>query len=135
MANYTREERARREADKANNVDGNALTVDQGNPREPITPVRDDAPKPATPAATALPTGTPGLPEPTEYVDPVQAAEMRAEADARIPMARVRYKRGYFKQAGGWKIAAGTEEDLPIADARYLIESGIAEHVAHLPEG
>ena len=128
MANISREERQRREAEAKEREDA-AVTH---NPREPIAPVRDDAPEPATPAATALPTGTPGLPEPTELDDPVKQAELRKEADAQIPMRTVRLKRGYFKEAGGDKIEAGTELELPIADARYLVESGVAEVVATL---
>lgn len=138
MANISREERQRREAEqnkaKADNVDGNALAMEQGNPREPVMPVREDAPERVTRGAAAYPAGTPGTVEPDETTDPVLAAEAKKEAEARQQMVTVRYKRGYFKQAGGEKVARGTEEDVPITDARQLIEDGIAEYVAHLPD-
>ncbi len=138
MANYTREERARRaEAEakaKADNVDGTALSMEQGNPREPVMPVREDAPEPTTRGAAAFPVGTPGTIVPDETTDPVLAAEAKKEADARQQYVTVRYKHGYFRQGGGEKVARGTEEDLPITDARQLIEDGVAEYVAHLPE-
>ena len=128
MANISKEERQRRETVAKERED--AETLD--NPREPIAPVRDDAPDPTTPAATALPTGTPGMPEPTELDDPVKQAESRRDADAVIPMRKVRLKRGYFTESGGEKLEAGTELELPIADARYLVESGIADVLVDL---
>ncbi len=138
MANISREERARREAAeakaKADNVDGNALAMDHGNPREPVMPVLEDAPEPTTRGAAALPVGTPGTIVPDETTDPVKAAEAKAEAEKRQQYVTVRYKHGYFKQSGGEKVERGTEEDLPITDARQLIEDGVAEYVAHLPE-
>lgn len=135
MANLTREERLRREAeDKANNIDGSALSGDLGNPREPVFPVREDAPERLTRGSAAYPVGTKGTVVPDEATDPVIAARTRADAEAQQRMVTVRYKRGYFKQAGGEKVAIGTEEDVPITDARQLIEDGIAEYVAHLPE-
>lgn len=135
MPNITREERLRREAeDKANNIDGTALTGDLGNPREPVFPVREDAPERLTRGSAAYPVGTKGTIDPDEATDPVKAAQARVDAEAKQRLVTIRYKRGYFKQAGGEKVAVGTEEDVPITDARQLIEDGIAEYVAHLPE-
>lgn len=135
MANITKEERQRREEEaKANNIDGTALDgLAAGNPRVPEFPVREDAPDRVTRGAAAYPVGTPGTVKPDADTDPVLAAQARQEAESRQQMITVRYLRGYFKQAGGQATEVGSEEDVPVTDARQLIEDGIAEYVAHIP--
>lgn len=125
MANITKEERERR----ANNINENALSPDNGNPRVPVYPVREGA-EPITPAAGAYAVGTPGTAEP-ESVEKVEA--IKHEAAARVPTFPVKFKRGYFPKDGGAKITEGTERELPIEEARYVIEAGIADRADALP--
>ena len=130
MANISKEERQRREL-AAKHEAGEIIE----NERFPVEPTSELAEKPVTPAAQALPMGTPG------HAD-VDNAKENAEAAARVvnpaikevPQAKVRLKRGYFPVGGGAKLAEGSEVTLPMPDARYLIEAGIAEYIAHFPE-
>lgn len=127
MAGISNEERARRKAAEAGD---DAFTVSPTNPRIPVSPVHPDAPEPITPAATALPVGTPGTVDP---LPPEEVERVRREA-AKIPTFPVRILRGYFPKDGGEKLEPSDEAvELPIAEARYLIESGIAERADPLP--
>ena len=127
MANITKEERQRREADQRHES-GEVLP----NERLTVTPLAANAPPPFTPAAAALPMGTPGHAEVDNAEETVRAGVV---PDSPQPMVTVRFVRGYFKQSGGEKIAVGTEMDLPQVDGRHLIESGIAEYVNHFIAG
>ncbi len=121
MANISKEERARREAQAA-------VELDARNPRMPVSPVFEEADEPVTPAATALPVGTPGT------VDPLPTATPPAvEHKNQVVMFPVRILRGYWPMDGGKKLEPDTEVELPIAEARHLIESGIAERADALP--
>lgn len=121
MANITKEERARREAQAA-------VDLDARNPRVPVSPVREDADEPITDGATAFPVGTPGT------VDPLPAVEEpRPPAVPPMPMFPVRILRGYWPKDGSNKLEPDTVKELPIAEARKLIEDGVAERADALP--
>lgn len=123
MANITKAEREAREA---------ALLAT--NPREPVDPVSELRDEPTTDAAAGFPVGTPGTADPTPASDPVKAAKAIQEASARIPMFPVKMKRGYYPVDGSAKLKEGEEVELPIEEARRLIESGIAVRADALPE-
>ena len=124
MANITKEQRAERELaakyDAGEIIENNRVTVSN---------TAAHAPKQVTPAAAALPMGTPGTVDLDNAQEAVRAAV--AVTHNRQPMTKIRWKRGYFKVSGGAKSVVGDEEVLPQVDARYLIESGIAEYVDH----
>jgi hypothetical protein len=123
MANLTREQRAQKEAEEAAER-VNELT--DGNGRLPTEAVREGA-HPITKAAGALAVGTPGTMEPPNPEDLAVATVVTPSVV--VPMRKIVFLRGYFAKEGGKKIASGTEMDLPIEDARYLIECGIAKLV------
>lgn len=123
MANITRAEReARLAADNA------------ANPREPVSPVSDLRDEPTTDAAGGFPVGTPGTFEPSPAQDPVAAAKAVQEAASHVPMFPVRITRGYWPMDGGAKLTEGKEIELPIEEARRLIESGGAVRNDALPK-
>ena len=112
MANLTKEERERR-----------AVADDAANPRVPVSPVSTERDEPTTDAAGGLPVGTPGT------VDPLPAEKRvveNLEAAKKVPSFPVRLKRGYYPMDGGAKLSEGKEIELPIEEARRLIEAGIA---------
>lgn len=122
MANITKAEReARLAADNA------------ANPREPSSPVSDLREEPTTDAAAGFPVGTPGTFDPVPAEDPVAAAKVVKEAAARVPMFPVRIIRGYYPVDGSGKLKEGQEVELPIEEARRLIESGAAVRNDALP--
>jgi hypothetical protein len=121
MANITKEERERRKAEEA-------VQLAAQNPRLPVSPVVDDAPEPKTDAATALPPGTPGTVDPLPYIPPPVVSHEQP-----IVMFPVRILRGYYPLDGSKKLEPDTEVELPISEARHLIESGIAVRADELP--
>ncbi len=121
MAGLTREERARRAAEEA-------VELDARNPRMPVSPVFEEADEPKTPAATALPVGTPGTVDPLPVAHP-PVVEHKNE----VVLFPVRILRGYWPKDGSGKLEPDSEVELPIAEARFLIESGIAERADALP--
>lgn len=108
------------------------------NPRVPVMPVREGA-APKTPAAGALNLGTPGTAEPSLDDDPAEAARVKAAAHGRVELRKVVILRDYWPLAGGEPLTAvddPTAEDaieLPIEEARYLEESGIAQSADTYP--
>ena len=120
MANITKEERERRKAQEA-------IDLAAENPRLPASPVREDAPEPKTDAATAFPTGTPGT------IDPLPVLPPPTPESVPNPMFPVKILRGYWPKDGSGKLAPDTEVELPIAEARWLIESGLAVRADELP--
>jgi len=70
----------------------------------------------------------------------VEDHEANVERTRAHPTFPIRMKQGYFPKAGnpkypeGKKIPAGTELELPIEEARYLIESDLAERADDLPD-
>ncbi len=123
MANISKDERERR-----------ASVLETSNPREPTPPTSDQRDEPITDAAGGFPTGTPGTAEPSPLTDPVKKAELVAKAAAYVPMFPVILKRGYYPMDGSAKLAEGKKVELPIEEARRLIESGIAARADALPE-
>jgi hypothetical protein len=149
MANITKEERARREAEAKVETPAVETPVETKpettaeaelaakyetgeileNIREPIEPVSDDAPKPVSDGASALPVGTPGhadVANPAVELTPEEEASLKA-----VPVIRVRLKHGWYPKDGSAKLEAGTEVELQQADGNHLIESGIAEYIVH----
>lgn len=123
MANLTREELAAKKAaaDKAQAAEG-GVDARVENPREPVEPLRDGGPKPVTPASGVV-ADAKGHAEP---VDVAQEAIDRSEAHNRVEMREVVFLRGYQPVTGGF-IREGATKEVPIEDARFLEESGIAQ--------
>ncbi len=122
MAKLTKAEReARLAADNA------------ANPREPVSPVSELRDEPKTDAAAGFPIGTPGTFDPLPSQDPVAAVKAQQEAANRVPMFPVRIIRGYTPLDGSAKLKEGAEVELPIEEARRLIESGAAVRNDALP--
>jgi len=124
MANLTREELAAKKAvaDKAQAAEGGVDMRVSENPREPVEPLRDGGPKPVTPASGVV-ANAKGHSEP---VDVGQEAVDRSEAHNRVEMREVVFLRGYQPVTGGF-IKEGATQEVPIEDARFLEESGIAQ--------
>ena len=133
MANISKEERARREAEadatKTTGMDGRTE-----NPRVPVEPVSEDA-LPMTPATGAFPVGTPGHSTPD---DPAELAREIADAHSRVEMREVVILRGYQPGTGGFEhvsgdvgpggmLKEGAVVKMRVEDARFLEESGIAQ--------
>ncbi len=91
------------------------------NPREPVEPVLPGA-KPVTPAAAAFRVGEPG----TADVEPIGYGFATDPGEQKTSLRKVRIKRGYFPLNGGAKLAVDSIVDVPVEEARYLQEAGIA---------
>ena len=134
MANITREERARRDAeDKANNINPNPLAGDQTNPREPNYPIREDREGPPMRGDAGVAVGRIGTIAPLSEQEKREDEEKGAAPDpTAMPTYKMRLKHGVFLEEGS-KTGRGEIVDLPLDRARQLFEDGVAEFVVDLP--
>lgn len=141
MANISREERARREAEKAReNENGTgmqraadeteAFQPELENPRVHVDPAREGA-EPKTPAAGGVPAGSPNTVDVEDNEDTYARTIVES---SRVPMSRIKMTRTYFTDPDRERWDEGTEHDLPREEARYLVETGVAAFVDHVGE-
>ena len=134
MANITKEERARRDAeDKANNLNPNPLAGNSANLREPNFPVLPGREGPHLRGDYGYAEGRAGTIAPlTEEEKAEDEAKVLKPELGQMQMFKMKLKHGFFLEEGV-KTARGEEIEVPQDRARQLFEDGIAEFVVEIP--